>query len=82
MTYSYFVVLGTTVAPFCVHREWFALSYLLFTPSVIAAFTPSVIATFAHSVTAFSSRSLPDPLKADSHIACRAHAVPLPCHTA
>jgi hypothetical protein len=78
MTYSYFVVLGTTVKPLCVHREWFLLSYLLFASSVIAVFTHSVIATFTHSVTTFSSRSLPDPLKADSDIECRAHAVPLP----
>jgi hypothetical protein len=25
---------------------------------------------------------MPRPLKADSHIACRAHAVPLPCREA
>ena len=82
MTYSYFVVWGTTVKPLCVHREWFLLSYLLFAPSVIAVFTHSLIAIFAHSVTAFSSRSVPDPRKADSDIACRAHAVPLPLRAA
>jgi len=32
--------------------------------------------------TAYAAPSLPVPLKADSQIACRAHAVPLPCSAA
>ena len=37
----------------------------------------SCFSTFAESF-----RSLPSTLKADSHIVCRAHAVPLPCRAA
>jgi hypothetical protein len=34
------------------------------------------------SVMAFWRVALPGWVKADSHIACRAHAVPLPCRAA